>query len=265
MRVPGLCRCPGVFGEVPAESCVYLGQQVGGGRPEAAGSLGGTNRHDEVDCLVEGRAGHEFEVAAGERDVREAGVDEDVARRIRARHGERTGAAGGLVVLLRLLDHALDDLLGPEDPEVVLAAAPDDHRQLAARNQSDLHTFRSAATGLMKNIVPMRENAMSYGPPSVIGLHVGDEEARVLHARFLGLGARHLEKRSAASTPTASPLAPTIPAIRCVVSPRPQPMSSTRWPGWGGTSERRVTVSARPVVKMWRKRSQASNSGPSQA
>jgi hypothetical protein len=26
---------------------------------------------------------------------------------------------------------------------------------------SDLRTFRMAATGLMKNIVPMRENAMS--------------------------------------------------------------------------------------------------------
>ena len=33
-------------------------------------------------------------------------------------------------------------------------------------------------------------------------------------------------KRGAASTPTASPSGPTSPAIRCVVSPKPQPMSS---------------------------------------
>ena len=52
---------------------------------------------------------------------------------------------------------------------------------------SALRMLRSAAPGIMKNIVPKRENAKSYGPAQVVGLHVGDEERRVGDARVAGL------------------------------------------------------------------------------
>ena len=57
-------------------------------------------------------------------------------------------------------------------------------------------------------------------------------------------------KCAAASTPTASPCGPTSCASRWVVSPKPQPMSSTRSPAAGGC--RRSASSpwiARPVVR----------------
>src|SRR4051794_4451929 len=73
-------------------------------------------------------------------------------------------------------------------------------------------------------------------------------------------------KRGATSTPTASPVGPTSPAIRCVVSPKPQPTSSTRCPGRGGNRRSAASpCSPRPVMRISRNWTKRSKSGPSQA
>ena len=54
--------------------------------------------------------------------------------------------------------------------------------------------------------------------------------------------------------------------MRWVVSPKPQPMSSTRVPSAGGCSASAASPCApRPVVTISRKRTKRSYSGPSQA
>src|SRR4051794_39897009 len=73
-------------------------------------------------------------------------------------------------------------------------------------------------------------------------------------------------KRGAASSPTASPCGPTMPAIRCVVSPNPQPRSSTRSPGWGGSARSAASpCRPSPSTSRWRKATKRSKRGPSQA
>ncbi len=73
-------------------------------------------------------------------------------------------------------------------------------------------------------------------------------------------------KRGAASTPTAVPPGATRPASRSVVSPNPQPMSSTRSPGLGPSSSIAASPcrAKLPSITGWNRRKR-SNSGPSQA
>ena len=129
-----------------------------------------------------------------------------------------------------------------------------------------MRTFRSAATGLVKNIVPKREKAKSKVSSngvtctSATTKRAFDTPASAASPRAVSM------KLAAASTPTASPSGPTRPAIRWVESPKPQPMSSTRCPLFGGTSRSASSpCAARPFVRTSRKRTKRSNSGPSQA
>ena len=68
------------------------------------------------------------------------------------------GPAGRLVGLLGVLEVLVDDQLGAAHPFVVHLAPPDDRAEPAARGQRR-RMLRSAATGLAKNIRPMREKA----------------------------------------------------------------------------------------------------------
>src|SRR4051795_5007660 len=57
-------------------------------------------------------------------------------------------------------------------------------------------------------------------------------------------------KRSAASTPRTDPSGPTSSAMRWLVSPKPQPMSSARSPGRGGGGARARSPGApRPCTR----------------
>ena len=71
---------------------------------------------------------------------------------------------------------------------------------------------------------------------------------------------------SETSTPTASPSGPTRPASCWVVSPKPQPMSSTRSPGFGGwsSSPRRRALQAGSTIRS-RNSTKRSKSTPLQA
>ena len=127
-------------------------------------------------------------------------------------------------------------------------------------------TLRRAATGLAKNIVPIRENASSKrSPKAAFSMSATSKRTLPMPACAASCFAVWMN-RGAASTPRTSPVGPTRPAIRCVVSPKPQPMSSTRSPARGGTTRRASSPCApSPVVMRWRNRTNASNSGPSQA
>ena len=87
----------------------------------------------------------------------------------------------------RALDEALDDRAGRGTSTRCPRAAPDDHHEPRRPASAPPRTLRSAATGLAKNIVPNRENAMSKGPLELVDLDVGDLEARVGDARLRGL------------------------------------------------------------------------------
>src|SRR5262245_21446474 len=73
-------------------------------------------------------------------------------------------------------------------------------------------------------------------------------------------------KRGEMSTPSAEPSWPTSVASTCVLSPSPQPMSSTRSPGRGG--QRSIAAApwgASPPMTRWRNLRNRSKSTPSQA
>src|SRR3954447_14487568 len=73
-------------------------------------------------------------------------------------------------------------------------------------------------------------------------------------------------KRSAASTPRTDPSWPTSSAMRWLVSPKPQPMSSARSLGRGGWSARACSPCApRPLTRTSRYWTKRSNSTPFQA
>src|SRR5689334_12467958 len=73
-------------------------------------------------------------------------------------------------------------------------------------------------------------------------------------------------KGSETSTPSASPSTPTSSASLWVVSPKPQPRSTTRSPAFGGCAAIAASPCApRPPATSSRKRTKRSNSGPLQA
>ena len=97
------------------------------------------------------------QVAAAQLDRLEAGDRQLLADRVGVRHRERARAAGRLVGLLGVLEVLLDHLLGLPDPAVVELAPPDDGAEPRPRRASRARMLRSAATGLAKNITPIRE------------------------------------------------------------------------------------------------------------
>ena len=95
---------------------------------------------------------------------------------------------------------------------------------------SDLRTLRIAAPGISKNIVPKRANAWSYGPCRSPHCASPTKKRALSAPAWRASASAARTKFSAQSTPTASPVGPTRLAMRTVLSPKPQPTSSTRAP-----------------------------------
>ena len=95
-----------------------------------------------------------------QRDVLEARAQQDLAGRVGVGHRERPGPAGRLVVLLGPLTIPRRSVCARYSQSLSSFRR---HTTITSRppGTSARRTLRSAATGLAKNIVPKRENAMS--------------------------------------------------------------------------------------------------------
>ena len=134
----------------------------------------------------------------------------------------------------------------------------------AAARHAAPATLRIAAPGWRRTSCPCARTPCRRGRRGV-GLHVGDEEARVLDAQLGGLRARGSMKFAAASTPTASPSGPRCAAIRGGV---PEAAADVEHPP---PRQRRKSLSAAspcapsPVVTMRAELDEAVEEGPSHA
>jgi hypothetical protein len=137
-----------------------------------------SERHHQLDRLVETRADGDRLVAAVKRDIGVPGAVEDVRGGVSVRHRERARAAGWFVVLVGAADDLLDDLLRPVDPFVVRAPAPDDHDQPTARRQRFPHVAQRNDRAREEHRPEAGERHLVRSPRYVL-LDVGDLEARV--------------------------------------------------------------------------------------
>jgi putative intracellular protease/amidase len=97
-------------------------------------------------------------------------------------------------------------------------------------------------------------------------LRIADEEVHVADASGARVRFAGSDEFAAQSMPTAAPEGPTVRAMRSVVSPNPQPTSSTRAPGrWSQRASATSLCCDKPSMSRWRKRQNLSNSTVFQA
>ena len=132
-----------------------------------------------------------------------------------------------MVAFGRLAKQLAYDELGRIEAVVRVLATPHDHAQLPAGNER-LSDVAQRDDRARKEHRPIREYAASYGPPGTARSTSATSNRTFGRPRF-SLRACSM-KRSAASTPTATPVGPTRSASCAVVSPNPQPMSTIRAP-----------------------------------
>ena len=109
--------------------------------------------------------------------------EQHVARRVGARHRERAGAAGRLVVLLGARDELLDDLLRAVQPLVVDPLPPHDHHELGARHERAADVAQRGDRVVEEHRPEARERAVERAVEREALLDVGDGEVRVRDAR----------------------------------------------------------------------------------
>ena len=97
---------------------------------------GGAERDRKLDRFVEVASDQDRDLGPFERDVSIAGGEQNVADGVGAGHREGSGAARRSVMGFGLRNQIPDHLFRFVEPGVVLAFAPDHHRELAARDQA---------------------------------------------------------------------------------------------------------------------------------
>ena len=164
-------------------------------------SPAGTERHHELERFVHVPADRDRDVAAAQRDVLEAGAQQDVARRVGVGHRERARAR---TWARRTPPGAARSLRRSSAPGTASRCRSRRRQTTITRRPpgtSALRTLRIAATGFAKNIVPKREkarskpssppgrparrrrrSARSRRPPRCLAHRVLDEARRRVHA-----------------------------------------------------------------------------------
>ena len=151
------------------------------------------------------RADPHRQVAAQQRDVLEAGALQHVAGRVGVGHRERPRPAGRLVVLLGPADDLLHDRLGAVEPVVVLAPAPDDHREPPARHERLGGRCASPRPGWRRTSCRSARRRGRRARPSSIDCTSATRYSAFATPWRAAVSRACSMKRGAASTPTAVP------------------------------------------------------------
>ena len=151
-----------------------------------------------------------------------------------------------------------DDLLHAQfrlvDPRVVLAPPPHDHRELATRCERLANVAKRGAGHREEHRSEPGEREV-VRTTEIVHLHVGDEERCVVDGGFPGFALGGRDEAAGAVTPIARPAGPTLQAMRRVLSPKPQPTSSTFAPSqWRCRASASLLCGARPSISRCLKR-----------